>query len=169
MRRRDWFAAYAKAIAERDLPDIANVERAADLPGFLRMLAALNGQPVNATELGGRLQIDRKTAQRYLALAEQILVVRTLPAWSGNAVKRLTKAPKSHFVDSGLAPMLARVTAAHLGADKTPPGHLLESFVLAELDKQCGRSEGRYFRDLNGSEVPIVVEDGSGRVAGIEV
>ena len=73
IRRRDWFAAYAKAIAERDLPDIAKFERAADLPRFLRMLAALNGQPVNATELGGRLQIDRKTAQRYLALAEQIL------------------------------------------------------------------------------------------------
>ena len=73
IRRRDWFAAYAKAIAERDLPDIAKFERAADLPRFLRMLAALNGQPVNATELGGRLQIDRKTAQRYLALAVQIL------------------------------------------------------------------------------------------------
>jgi predicted AAA+ superfamily ATPase len=173
VRRRDWFAAYAKAIAERDLPDIANVERAADLPLFLRMLAALNGQPVNATDLGGRLKIDRKTAQRYLGLAEQIFVVRTLPAWSSNSVKRLMKSPKLHFVDSGLAAMLARVTAAQLDHDKTPFGNLLESFVLAELDKQCGWSEGRYdfshFRDLNGSEVDIVVEDSEGRLAGIEV
>ena len=173
VRRRDWFAAYAKAIAERDLPDIANVERAADLPLFLRMLAALNGQPVNATDLGGRLKIDRKTAQRYLALAEQIFVVRTLPAWSSNSVKRLMKSPKLHFVDSGLAAMLARVTAAQLAHDKTPFGNLLESFVLAELDKQCGWSEGRYdfshFRDLGGSEVDIVVEDSEGRLAGIEV
>lgn len=136
IRRRDWFAAYPKAIAERDLPDIANIERAADLPRFLRMLAALNGQPVNATELGGRLQIDRKTAQRYLALAEQIFIVRTLPAWSNNAVKRLTEAPKLHFVDSGLAAMLARVTAAQLEMDKTPLGHLLESFVLSEMDEK---------------------------------
>lgn len=173
VRRRDWFAAYAKAIAERDLPDIANIERAADLPRFLRMLAALNGQPVNATELGGRLQIDRKTAQRYLALAEQIFIVRMLPAWSNNAVKRLTKASKLHFVDSGLTAMLARVTAAQLETDKTPLGNLLESFVLSELDKQCGWSEGRYdfshYRDQYGSEVDIVVEDSEGRLAGIEV
>lgn len=149
------------------------VERAADLRLFLRMLAALNGQPVNATELGGRLKIDRKTAQRYLALAEQIFVVRTLPAWSSNSVKRLMKSPKLHFVDSGLAAMLARVTAAQLDHNKTPFGNLLESFVLAELEKQSGWSEGRYdfshFRNLNGSEVDIVVEDSSGRLAGIEV
>lgn len=173
VRRRDWFAAYAKAIAERDLPDIANVDRAADLPRYLRMLAALNGQPVNASELGNRLKIDRKTALRYLALAEQIFVVRTLPAWSNNAVKRLTKAPKLHFVDSGLAAMLARVTAKQLDTDKTPFGNLLESFVVAELDKQCGWSEGRYdfshYRDQYGSEVDIVVEDSSDRLAGIEV
>jgi uncharacterized protein len=172
-RRRDWFAAYAKAITERDLPDIANVERAADLPRLLRMMAALNGQPVNATELGSRLQIDRKTALRYLALAEQIFVVRMLPAWSSNAVKQLTKAPKMHFVDSGLAAMLMRVTSTQLDNDKTPFGNLLESFVLAELDKQCGWSEGRYdfshFRDVSGSEVDIVVEDGAGQIVGIEV
>ena len=83
------------------------------------------------------------------------------------------KSPKLHFVDSGLAAMLARVTAAQLAHDKTPFGNLLESFVLAELDKQCGWSEGRYdfshFRDLGGSEVDIVVEDSEGRLAGIEV
>jgi len=69
--------------------------------------------------------------------------------------------------------MLARVTAAQFGTDKTPLGHLLESFILSELDKQCGWSEGRYdfshYRDQYGSEVDIVVEDSSGRLAGIEV
>ena len=151
---------------------IDEIQCAPDLPRFLRMLAALNGQPVNARELGGRLKIDRKTASRYLALAEQIFVVRTLPAWSNNSVKRLMQAPKLHFVVSGLAAMLTRVTAAQLDHDKTPFGNLLESFVLAELEKQCGWSQGCYdfshFRDLNGREVDIVVEDSSGRLAGIE-
>jgi uncharacterized protein len=172
-RRRDWFAAYARALAELDLPGIANIERVADLPRFLRLLAAVNGQPVNATELGSKLQIDRKTAQRYLALAEQIFIVRTLPAWSTNAVKRLMKSPKLHFVDTGLAAALARIAAPAIDEDKTPFGNLLESFVLAELTKQCGWSEGRYefshFRDLDGAGVDIVVENHEGRIAGIEV
>jgi uncharacterized protein len=172
-RRRDWFGAYARTLAELDLPGIANIERVADLPRFLRLLAAVNGQPVNATELGSKLQIDRKTAQRYLALAEQIFIVRTLPAWSTNAVKRLMKSPKLHFVDTGLAASLARIAAPALDEDRTPFGNLLESFVLSELTKQCGWSEGRYdfshFRDLDGAEVDIVVENHEGRIAGVEV
>jgi predicted AAA+ superfamily ATPase len=172
-RRRDWFAAYARALAELDLPGIANIERVADLPRFLRLLAAVNGQPINASELGSKLKIDRKTAQRYLALAEQVFVVRTLPAWSTNAVKRLMKSPKMHFVDTGLAASLARISVPAINEDKTQFGHLLESFVLAELAKQCGWSEGRYefshFRDLDGAEVDIVIENHEGRIAGIEV
>lgn len=172
-RRRDWFGAYARALAELDLPGIANIERVADLPRFLRLLAAVNGQPVNATELGSKLQIDRKTAQRYLALAEQIFIVRTLPAWSTNTVKRLMKSPKLHFVDSGLAASLARIAAPALDENRTPFGNLLESFVLSELAKQCGWSEGRYdfshFRDLDGAEVDIVVENHEGRIVGVEV
>lgn len=69
--------------------------------------------------------------------------------------------------------MLARVTAAQLEMDKTPLGQLLDSFVLSELDKQCGWSEGRYdfshYCEQYGSEVDIDVEDSPGRLAGIEV
>lgn len=172
-RRHDWFVAYATAIAERDLPDIANIGRAAMLPQLLRLLAALDGQLINSSDLGSRLAIDRKTALRYLDLTEKIFMTRTLDAWSTNAVKRLVKAPKLHFVDSGLAANLADVTAGRLESDKAAFGPVLESFVLAELEKQNGWSEGRYrfshFRDKDGREVDIVAEDHEGRVAGIEV
>ena len=103
-RRQDWFASYASAIAERDIPDIANIERPATLPRLLQLVAALNGQLVNANDIGSRLGIDRKTALRYLDLLEQTFAVRTLPSWSNNAVKRLVKASKLHFVDTGPAP-----------------------------------------------------------------
>lgn len=172
-RRQDWFAAYATAITERDLPDIANIERATALPQLLRLAAALNGQLVNANDLAKRLGIDRKTALRYLDLTGKVFVTQSLSAWSNNAVKRLVKSPKLHFVDSGLAANLANVTATRLGPDKAPFGPLLEGFVLSELTKQCGWSEGRYafshFRDKDGAEVDIVVENQEGQIAGIEV
>lgn len=172
-RRDDWFAAYASAIAERDIPDIANIERPATLPRLLQLVAALNGQLVNGNDLGSRLGIDRKTALRYLDLIEQTYVVRSLPAWSNNAVKRLIKAPKLHFVDTGLAAHLANITAEKLTPEKGSFGMLLESFVLGELEKQSRWSKGRYtfshFRDKDGAEVDIVVEDQAGRVAGIEI
>ena len=172
-RRRDWLAAYVNLLAERDLPDIATIERAADVPRFLSLLAALSGQLINASAMGVRLKIDRKTALRYLSLAEQLFIVRSLPAWSNNALKRLVKAPKLHFIDSGLAAALRGTTPERLAADRTAFGSLLEGFVLAELEKQSGWSEGRYnfshFRDKDGVEVDIIAEDEAGRVVGIEV
>jgi uncharacterized protein len=160
-------------LAERDLPDIATVERAADVPRFFNLLATLNGQLINASAMGSRLKIDRKTALRYLGLAEQLFIVRSLPAWSNNSLKRLVKAPKLHFIDSGLAAALSGATPERLAADRTAFGNLLESFVLAELEKQSGWSEGRYafshFRDKDGVEVDIIAEDEAGRIVGIEV
>ena len=114
-----------------------------------------------------------KTALRYLDLLEQTFAVRTLPSWSNNAVKRLVKAPKLHFVDTGLAAHLVNCTAEKLTPEKGPFGPLLESFVLGELDKQNRWSEGRYsfshFRDKDGAEVDIVVENHEGRIAGVEI
>lgn len=172
-RRNDWFAAYAGAITERDIADIANIARPATLPRLLKLVAALNGQLINGNDLGSRLNIDRKTALRYLDLIEQTYVVRSLPAWSTNALKRLIKAPKLHFIDSGLAAHLAGITEEKLMRDKSALGMLLESFVLAEIEKQNRWSEGRYtfshFRDKDGAEVDIVIENQAGRVAGIEI
>lgn len=172
-RRLDWLAAYIDVLAERDLPDIATIERAADVPRFFNLLASLNGQLINASAMGARLKIDRKTALRYLGLAEQLFIVQSLPAWSSNALKRLVKAPKLHFIDTGLVAALSGATPERLAADRTAFGSLLESFVLAELEKQSGWSEGRHdfshFRDKDGVEVDIIAEDEAGRVVGIEV
>lgn len=104
----------ASAIAERDIPDIANIERPAILPRLLQLAAALYGQLASTNDIGGRLDIDRRTALRYLALLEQTFAVRTLPSWSNNALKRLVKVPKLPFVDAGRADHLVNFTAKRL-------------------------------------------------------
>ena len=65
---------------------------------FLEALASYNGQLINHTEIGARIGVDRKTADCYLGLLEQLFIVQRLPAWSHSALKRLIKAPKLHFV-----------------------------------------------------------------------
>ena len=172
-RRRDWFRAYVRAIVERDIPDIAVVERGEQLPRFLEALASYNGQLINHTEIGAHIGVDRKTADRYLGLLEQLFIVQRLPAWSHSALKRLIKAPKLHFVDSGLAATARGVNINRLQKDRALLGPLLESFVLSELRKQASWSEGHYrfshYRDKDGVEVDMVIEDELGRLIGIEV
>lgn len=172
-RRRDWFRAYARAVVERDLPDIAVIARGAQLPQFLEALALLNGQLVNLSDLGARIGVDRKTAERYLSLLEQLFIVERLPAWSRSSLQRLVKTPKLHFVDSGLAAALRGSTAESINLDRTALGPLLEAAVLSELRKQAGWFDGplrfSHYRDKDGVEVDVVLENDRGQLVGIEI
>ena len=103
----------------------------------------------------------------------RIGTVQSLPPWYTNALKRVTKSPKLHFLDAGLLAALRGITPAHLRRDRTPFGAMLETFVLGELLKIAGWADDRYifshFRDKERNEVDIVIEDGLGRILGIEV
>ncbi len=88
---------------ERDIPDIAVIERGARLPDFLEALALINGQRVNLTELFTRIGADRKTAERYLSLLENLFIIVRLPAWSRSGLQPLARRPNLHFVDRGMA------------------------------------------------------------------
>ena len=78
------------------------------------------------------------------------------------------------ITDTGLAcGLLGRSTIGLGSPTSTLTGPLLESFVTMELVKQLGWSESqpsiRHWRDRNGAEVDLVVEDDDGSVAGIEI
>ena len=96
-----------------------------------------------------------------------------LQPWYTNALKRLVKSPKLHFLDAGLLAALRGLSPDSLRRDRTPLGPLLESFVVGEIVKLAGWADDRYafshFRDKERSEVDVVVEDGRGRIVGIEV
>jgi predicted AAA+ superfamily ATPase len=46
-----------------------------------------------------------------MSVLEATYIVRLIPGWYGNINKRLVKAPKLHFVDTGLACALLGITA----------------------------------------------------------
>ena len=54
---------------------------------------------------------------------------------SVQALKRVTKSPKLHFLDAGLLAALRGITPDRLRRDRTPFGAVLETFVLGELLK----------------------------------
>ena len=53
-------------------------------------------------QYGKHLAVDGRTVARYLDLMVDLLLVRTLPPYHGNAAKRLVKSPKTYARDSGL-------------------------------------------------------------------
>lgn len=172
-RRQAWFDAYLDLILQRDVRDLANIERLADLPRLLALLASRVGQLVNYAGLSRALAIPQTTLKRYMALLEMTFLVRPVPAWSANVGKRLTKTPKLMLADTGLLAHLLEADAARLRRDRTLLGHALENFVAMELTKQLDWSRRRcnlhHFRTDAGAEVDLVLEDRQGHLAGIEV
>ena len=172
-RRHAWFESYLDAIMQRDIRDLANIERLSEVPRLLALLASRAGHPVNYADLSRSMAIPQTTLKRYMALLETTFILRLLPAWFTNIGKRLTKAPKLLVADTGLLSHLLGIDGDRLRKDRTLFGHVLENFVAMEIIKQLGWSERRcrpyHFRAESGAEVDLVLEDSAGRLVGIEV
>ncbi len=172
-RRRAWFEAYVKTILERDVRELANVAGLRDLPVLLRLAASRAMGLLNFADLSRDAVMPTTTLTRYWAMFEATFLVRSLPPWSANLGKRLVKAPKVTFGDSGLLCHLLGLDAARLQGGDLMAGAALESFVAGELTRQIGWSETRpalfHFRTHGQQEVDFVLEDARGRIVGIEV
>ena len=172
-RRNAWFDAYIDAILQRDVRELAQIDRLLDMPRLLALLASRTGQIVNQADLSRTLGLPQTTLKRYLALLETTFLVQRLPAWFTNIGKRLAKAPKLMLVDTGLLAHLLDADATQLRHNRTLLGHVFENFVAMEIAKQLGWCEQRcrlfHFRTESGAEVDLVIEDRAGRLAGVEV
>ena len=173
--RRQWLLDYGRTLISRDLTDLSRVQRSADLPRLLSVLAASTANELNVSALASAFSIPQQTARAYLALLETIYVFHQLPAWSGSATARARRRPKLHLVDSGLAAAVRGVGSNDLAHPDRGAifGPLLETFVVAELAKQLSWSDIPmsllHYRDSQHREVDVIVETGDGRIIGIEI
>ena len=172
-RRAAWFRSYIAALLQRDVRDLANIEKLTDLPKLLGLLAARTGGLMNVAEISRAIDIPHTTLQRYLALIEAAFLFRPLPAWSTNLGKRLVKSPKIHLLDTGLAAHLRGTGDAKTLSISPDIGPLLESFAVQEIRKQLAwcvqTASAWHFRTATGSEVDLLLEAPDGSIVGIEV
>ena len=172
-RRVAWARQYIDAIIQRDVRDVAGIEKLDQLPRFLRALAQTAGQMCNNAQLGGQVGLDGKTAARYVGVFEQMYLLRRIDVWASNRLKRVVKTSKLQFLDSGLLTALLDLGVVEVQQDRTRFGHVLETFVFAELLKHTTTADGdyrlMYYRDADKFEVDIVIENAAGQLVGVEV
>ena len=172
-RRVAWARNYIDALVQRDVRDIAGVEKLEQMPRLLRALAQTAGQMCNYTQLGGQIGLDSKTAARYVGVFEQMFLLSRVESWHRNRLSRVVKSPKLQFVDAGLLAALLDLGEETAVVDRTRFGNVLETFVFSELLKHASVSERpcrlMHYRDTDRVEVDIVIEDPAGRVVGVEV
>jgi predicted AAA+ superfamily ATPase len=173
VRRQRWYLDYIEAILQRDVRDVAQIEQIRQMPRLLRSLANHSGQLVNYSGIGSPLGMNHVTTQKYTGILEQLFLIRTLQPWYTNELKRLSKTPKLHFLDSGLLAAVRDISTDKISENRRLLGALLETFVFSELSKLASFSDKRFeffhFRDKDEHEVDIVIQDSAERIVGIEV
>jgi predicted AAA+ superfamily ATPase len=172
-RRQAWARAYMTTLIERDIQDIAQIDQTSQVPQLLSIAAELSGQLMNLSQIGGQINLNAKTVDKYLGILEKLFLVRHLPAWSRNELSRLIKTPKIHFLDAGLQSTLTRLTPELVVTQRTRFGATLETWVFGELLKLLSITPETWFlshyRDKDQVEVDFVLESPLREIIGIEV
>lgn len=169
---RLWQASYVQTYLERDVRNLRAVGDLTLFQNFLRSLAIRAAGLLNLSDLARDVGIAVNTARDWLAVLEASFQVFLLRPYFVNLGKRLVKAPKVYFTDTGLLSYLVGLHEVEHAAAGPMAGALMENLVVAELFKTSlhrGEEPTLYFwRTAAGSEVDVVIERQS-RLIPIEV
>lgn len=159
-----FYRSYIQTYIQRDVQDVLKVSDQTAFNRFLAAVAARTGQLLNYANLARDVDVDNKTAKAWLSVLESSGLVLLLQPYHSNLTKRLVKAPKLYFLDTGLAAYLTKwPDAASLEAGSMS-GAMLETWVVGEIVKSYWHNglQGSFFfyRDTDQQEVDLLIESG---------
>ncbi len=161
----DWLADYIQTYVERDVRSILRVGDLSRFQMFLQMCAARSGQLINLSEMANQLSINFHTVSSWISVLEASFIVFRLQPFFRNMNKRLIKAPKLYFYDTGLACTLLGIKSKEQLKTHYAAGALYENFVIAEIYKMIAYTGQRpllnFWRDSTGNEVDCIIDSGS--------
>lgn len=158
----DYYSAYLRTYIERDARAFSAPQDVQAFGSFVRLLASLNAQEVVPSALARELGISAPTAARWLDTLIATFQFQSIPAFSGNPVKRVVGKPKGLLREIGLAVQLLSLAGPASVADSPARGRLFESLVIGEIRKAAITMDTRpilhHWRSAGGAEVDLIVE-----------
>ena len=162
-----WLRDYATTYVERDVRSLRNVTDLDAFSSLLRLAAGRTATEVNLSALAADSGIRHNTVRAWLSVLEASFLVFRTPAYRRNVRKRQIKAPKLHFLDSGLVCHLLGIRSPEELRHHPLRGQIFESWVAAEVFKaitHCAEEPRlRHFRAAD-TEVDLVVDQGTGLI-----
>ena len=154
----DWRQNFVQSFLERDIPQLGIRIPAVTLRRFWTMLAHWHGQTWNASELARALDTRQDTARRYLDILCGAFMIRQLPPWFENVGKRLVKAPKIYFRDTGLLHALLGLRDLEQVTAHPRFGFSWEGFALEEvLCRLRAEREAYFYKTHGGAELDLLL------------
>lgn len=168
-----WHQDYIKAVLERDLRDIANIQRHYIMHQLIKATAAWSGKFLDISSIGANLSINRHTLESYLNILETVYLIERMPAWTKTDYQRIARKPKLFMTDCGLVCSILNWKFDDIRLDSDRSGKIIETFVFNEISnlvryffEPC---ELTHYRDRENREIDFIVENSSNDILAIEV
>jgi len=159
-----WQTSYLNLLIQRDLPLWGIPAKPQVLSKLLKMLAAIQGQQWNASEIGSSMGLSYNTVNSYLNYLEGAFLIRRLDPYFKNLKKRLVKSPKVYWCDTGILHSILNVVDFEDLISRPWVGSSWEGFVIMQILsylKQTGFFfDAYYFRTNDGHEIDLVLDFG---------
>lgn len=156
-----FYSSYVKTYLQRDVRDLAKVGNEISFLKFLTATAARTGQLLNISDLARDANISINTAKAWLSILEASGIIYFLEPYFSNITKRLVKAPKLYFLDTGLCCYLTSWLNSEALEAGAMSGAILETFVVTEIIKSYWHNGLRapiyFIRDKDKKEIDLVI------------
>jgi len=147
---RRWHLQRLERIIRDDLRDLERVKEISLVERLADVLPEKVGAPLSIRNLAHDLEVDFKTAARWIGLLENLYYAYRIPPFGAPKIRAVKKEQKLYLWDWSQVPF---------------DGYRFENLVASHLLKYCHsqedtegyRMELRYLRDTDGREVDFVV------------
>ncbi len=164
MSRKLWFSSYLQTYVDRDVRGYIKQSNLHDFERFVKLLASRTAQELNCSTLSRDVGVSVPTIKSWLTLLEASGLVFLLMPYHKNFGKRLIKAPKCYFIDTGLVSHLVGLQNENHVLEGPMAGPLFETACISQFYRRFSAfadpSSLYYYRSTDGLEVDLLIETG---------
>ncbi len=163
-----YYKSYIDTYIEKDVRKLISASSEMQFRKFIALLALRTAQEVVYSDLSNVLGINVDTVKRWISILQTSGIIYLLEPYMSNASKRIIKAPKLYFLDTGLCAYLCKWPNSEMLMDCAMNGAFFETYVVSEIIKSFYNNGVEpqqyiyYYRDIDKKEVDILlVKDGA--------
>ena len=159
--RKRFYASYVKNIVQHKIMEQTTVSDDIKFYRFLCMAASLTGTVVNYSSLANGVGITAPTAKQWLQFLEGTGVVYLLQPMADVPGKRLMKAPKLYFRDTGVAAYLLQINDQMVLTQSVYLKNLLDNYIVNQI-RESYLEQGvepwlMYYQDSNYKKISLIM------------
>jgi len=165
-----WMDDFIRSYIERDLPNLGFVSTPVQTRRFWTILAYLNGQLLNYSEIARSIEISMPTVKSYIDFFENSYLVKRLNPFSYNIKKRIVKSQKLYLSDTGILHRLLNISDFESLMANPIIGNSWEAYVFNQITSQLDPNiELCFYRTKEGSELDLIFVKSLKPIAGAEI